>query len=118
LSPEEASEMGTAILKVKKGLKDYWKEEWPEDRFDRLYVTYFFESVFGNKPNEYHLHIHLILRTKKMRALISKQGNINCWEIYKISSMDGFPEEYLRYEERVEKLMKALRERISPRKSL
>jgi diadenosine tetraphosphate (Ap4A) HIT family hydrolase len=113
LSPEETSEMGTAIQKIKKALKEYWKEVWPEDRFDRLYVTYFFESVFGNKPNEYHLHIHLIPRTKKMRALISNKGNIVCWDIYKISSMDGFPEEYLRYEERVLKLMNALRAKIS-----
>jgi len=113
LSTQEAGEMGTAIQRVKKGLKACWKEMWPEDRFDRLYVTYFFESVFGNKPNEYHPHIHLIPRTKKMRALISKEGNINCWEIYNISRMDGFPEEYLRYEERVERLMSALEEKIS-----
>ena len=115
LSADEASEMGIAIQKVKKGLKDYWKEEWPEDQFDRVYVTYFFESVFDNNPTKYHLHIHLIPRTRKMRALLSKEGSVNCWEIYRISKMDGFPEEYLRYDERVEKLMRALRRRISSR---
>jgi diadenosine tetraphosphate (Ap4A) HIT family hydrolase len=112
LSDEEASEMGRAIKDVKMRLNKYWEKEWPHDRLDRLYVTYFFESVFDNNPTEYHLHIHLIPRTRKMRALISKKGTIICWEIYKISKMDGFPEEYFRYEERVEKLMSALRQMI------
>lgn len=113
LSEGATSDMGNVIKKIKSGLKKYWEKEWPEDRFDRLYVTYFFDSVFDNNPTPYHLHIHLIPRTKRMRSLISKGGSINCWEIYKISKMDDFPEEYFRYEERVEKLMNDLRESIS-----
>ena len=112
LCDSEAREMGAAIRELTKGLKNHWKKEWPEDRLDRVYVTYFFESVFDNNPTEYHLHIHLIPRTLKMRSLVSTEGSINCWEIYRISKMDGFPEEYLRYTERVDKLMDALRENL------
>jgi diadenosine tetraphosphate (Ap4A) HIT family hydrolase len=102
-------EMGNVIRKVKSGLKNYWSQEWPNDRFDRLYVTYFFDSVFDNNPTEYHLHIHLIPRTMKTRSLISKEGRINCWEI---SKMPNFPEEYFRYEERVDKLVNGVRKFI------
>lgn len=109
LSGPELTEMGKAIQDVEKRLKAYWKTEWPNDPLERLYVTYFFESVFDNQPNEYHLHIHLIPRTKRMRSLITRQGSVNCWDIYKISKMDGFPEEYFRFEERVNKLMDWLR---------
>ena len=109
LSKPAACDMGNVIKNLELDLEIYWKKEWPEDRFDRLYVTYFFDSVFDNDPTEYHLHIHLIPRTKKMRSLINKEGSINCWEIYKISKMYGFPEEYFRYEERVDKLMNYLK---------
>ncbi len=113
LSEDAARDMGKVIKDVKTSLKSYWKKEWPQDRLDRLYVTYFFDSVFDNSPTEYHLHIHLIPRTRKMRSLISKGGSINCWEIYKIAKLDGFPEEYLRYEERVDKLINELKTMVT-----
>ena len=109
LTEDAARDMGKAIKVIKSALKDYWGNNFKDDRFDRLYVTYFFDSVFDNNPTKYHLHIHLIPRTKKMRSLISPEGRINCWEIYKISKMAGFPEEYFRYEKRVEHLMDELR---------
>ncbi len=113
LSEDAARDMGIVIKAVKKSLKSYWKKEWPQDELDRLYVTYFFDSVFDNNPTKYHLHIHLIPRTRRMRSLISKEGSINCWKIYKISKMDNFPEEYLRYEKRVDKLINELKETIT-----
>ncbi len=115
LTDEEAREMGTAVRDLTGRLSKYWgkKEEWKQDRLERVYVTYFFESVFDNNPTQYHLHIHLIPRTRKMRALISKEGSINCWIIHTISKMNGFPEEYFRYAERVDELMEALRQESS-----
>ena len=112
LSEDAARDMGKVIKDVKRSLKRYWEKKWPEDQLDRLYVTYFFDSVFDNSPTEYHLHIHLIPRTRRMRSLISEEGSINCWKIYKIAKLDGFPEEYFRYEERVDDLINELKKMI------
>jgi diadenosine tetraphosphate (Ap4A) HIT family hydrolase len=116
LSAGEARELGIAVQKVKKALQDYWKKEWPEDRFERLYVTYFFESAFDNSPSKYHLHIHLIPRTKRMRhLLITKNGKVNCWKVHRIYKRKDFPQEYLwrGHEERAERLMSALKGKVS-----
>lgn len=85
LRPNEAAALGGNIQDIDIALRSYWSTAFPKDPIERVYVVYFFEGVFDRpKPQPYHLHIHLIPRTKKFaHALRTEDGStINAWDIY------------------------------------
>jgi diadenosine tetraphosphate (Ap4A) HIT family hydrolase len=94
LTPEEAAALGSNIQRVEAALRQSWFMKFPEDPIRRMYVVYFFESIFDKKPTKFHLHIHLIPRTEMYGEWLqdSEQSGIIAWDIYKIGDpMFGLP---------------------------
>jgi hypothetical protein len=124
LEPKEASALGINIKKIDKALRDYWSEEFTDDPIERTYIVYFFESVLDRDvKEEWHLHIHLIPRTKKLG--MDGQGKYRPWDVaawntYKLPYRFRFPDEYRIKdkkgrkinEERIKALMRYLRGNI------
>ena len=119
LTTKEAATLGGNIQKIDIALRQYWSIRFPDDPIERVYVVYFFESVFDKpKPTEFHLHIHLIPRAKSLDPLLRKAdgSTIIAWNIHKLGKRRDFPQQYrywtkkggLRRKE-VEKLMTYLR---------
>jgi len=94
LSPNEAAALGGNIQDIDIALRQYWSIHIPEDPIERVYVVYFFESVFDEPKRElYHLHIHLIPRTKKfadsLRLTKKDVSEIVGWNIHTLQAMKG-----------------------------
>jgi diadenosine tetraphosphate (Ap4A) HIT family hydrolase len=115
LTRRELKTLGPNITRVKQALREYWQKHFSADCVKRVYVTYLFESPFDEPPGEYHLHIHLIPRFAKLDSLLrepTKAGSrINAWKLYKLREEheNEFPEEYGWDGQRIEALMKELR---------
>ena len=109
---EVAKEMGIAIKNLSNLLTEYWEWEWKDDNLERIYVTFFFESFFNTSETKtkYHLHIHLIPRTKNMKTLMNENDQTNCWSIPNISKNSEFPANYKKNKFQVIELMNKLRE--------
>ena len=87
LTPEETKGLGGHIRNVEIVLKKYWDEQFRNDEFWKIYVVSFSES------KGYHLHFHLIPRTKKFSGSFSSCKP--AWETPKMTiCWDDFPEEY------------------------
>jgi len=84
--------LGPNIKQVDKALDNYWKEKFPHDPIERVYIVYFFESAFGKQPEEWHLHIHLIPRTKKLGR--NNPADVAAWKMGKLTNERWFPNEY------------------------
>jgi len=120
LTAEELETLGPNIGRVEKALKDYWCERFPSDPLQRVYVVYFFEEAFHPK-GEWHLHIHLIARTKRLGR--GEPWEIAAWNVRKLPKEPWFPADYqIRDEngremnkESVEVLMASLRKRLQER---
>ena len=119
LESDELSSLGDNIKKIDEALGSYWKICF-NDRLERVYVLYFFESFYDRPiPTKFHLHIHLIPRPKSFDPLLreysklnsGEKSSINVWGIPKLTKYkDLFPEKYLQNEENVKKLMDYLRD--------
>ncbi len=99
LAVEEAATLGPNICKIDSTLRKYWGINFGDDSIERLYVTYFHEGIFDRpKQNPYHLHIHLIPRTKKIGLLLQEVIDgitmVNAWRIYTSTENSSFPTEY------------------------
>ncbi len=116
LTRRELKALGPNIKRVKLALREYWQKHFSTDCVKRVYVTYLFESPFDEPPGRYHLHIHLIPRFAKLDSLLrelTKAGSrINAWKLYNLRTThtDAFPKEYRWDDQRIEALMKELRE--------
>jgi galactose-1-phosphate uridylyltransferase len=71
LSEHEATSLGRNIQNVDHALRQYWSIRFESDLIQRVYVTYFHDSVFGNsnldhQSQEWHMHMHLIPRTMRL----------------------------------------------------
>jgi diadenosine tetraphosphate (Ap4A) HIT family hydrolase len=89
LTDDELCSLGKHFKNIDNTLQKYWKDNFPEDQIKRVYIVYFFESVFDSKSTNYHLHIHLIPRTKAMDIFLREeveegQTSIVAWNIYKL----------------------------------
>jgi len=119
LEDEELQALGLNIKRIKQALRKYFSE----DSVKRIYVIYLFESPFDEPPGQHHLHIHLIPRFAKFDVLLREYGKptiggkctsgINSWNIYRLTQLNAFPEEY-RWDkqkdtQKVKALMKELR---------
>lgn len=115
LNDVETSALGHNIKLVDKALTDYWIEHFSRDRLERVYIVYFFESAFDECSEKYHLHIHLIPRTKRMGKGAYGRGTPSqtaAWRIHGLTGEYWFPEEYRirdiegnKIDEKVTKLM-------------
>lgn len=111
LNTSEVKALGVNIQNIDLALRRYWACRFEKDPIKRVYVVYFFEST------GYHLHIHLIPRTKRFRSLsirvpktqgISKteECRLIAWNIHKLSEHQDFPSEYRIREENEENRQK------------
>jgi diadenosine tetraphosphate (Ap4A) HIT family hydrolase len=133
LSASETAALGGNIQDIDRALSHYWEKTFKNDPIKRVYVVYFYESVFDKPdPTPYHLHIHLIPRTQSMDTLLRKckwtdseqafySSTIVAWNIHKITEHDDFPTEYIchgneeRDERKVQQLMTDLQSQLQKR---
>lgn len=115
LTPGELSGFGPAIQRVQRLLTKCWRERFPRDELTRVYVTYFFESVF-NEPtaSPYHLHVHLIPRPTSLdpvlREATSKvESSINAWKVATATARSDFPKDYRKNDQAYKDLMDSMR---------
>ena len=122
LKEEEARSIGPHVQQIESTLRNYWSRQFSDDPIERLYIVYFFESAFesdfSRKSNPYyHLHIHLIPRTKKLGGGIPWQRA--AWGTAKLVEQDWFPPEYQTKDkagvEKARNLMEFLEEGLTPR---
>ena len=104
LTRSEAAALGPNIQRIDAALRQYWSISFSDDLIKRLYVLHFHEGPFDEKPSPYHLHLHLIPRTQKLRALLRTGTDIIAYDIYKVSKAPTFPAEYKVDEPRAERL--------------
>jgi len=126
LEDDELKALGPNIKRIKQALRKHFSEH----NVERIYVIYLFESPFDEPPGQHHLHIHLIPRFANLDSLLrepTKAGSgINAWNIYRLSKehsswwrriicprrwrRNAFPKEYRWNKQKIEALMKELRE--------
>ena len=70
LDSDELATFGQNLKELDALLTGYWEEHFSDDPIPRVHVVYFFESVFDQPPTEFHLHVHLIPRTKQLDRLL------------------------------------------------
>ena len=127
LNDQELRALGPNVKLVQQLLDDYWSETFPKDKIVRLYMTYFFESVFNTpKASPYHLHIHLIPRLELLEPVLREYSDglvndedeyemvstINAWRTPTITTQRAFPNEYRKNDKSYKKLMEWLKNRI------
>jgi diadenosine tetraphosphate (Ap4A) HIT family hydrolase len=111
LESGELTTLGENIQKIDNALQAYWREHFPQDPIKRVYVLYFYESIYDEPtPTSFHLHIHLIPRTQCLDRLLREKtqpgsnpattsSTIVAWNIYRVTKYTDFPSEY-RYDRR------------------
>jgi diadenosine tetraphosphate (Ap4A) HIT family hydrolase len=93
LTLQELEALGRNIQRIDLALTHYFDCHFG-DKVERVYIVYFFESYHDNpKKCEWHLHIHLIPRTEKMRGN-ALPTEVAAWNIHKITKRPDFPAEY------------------------
>ncbi len=110
LSKKELQSLGENIKRTEISLRNYWELKFPDDLIQRVYVVYFFEyDSVSVKPKDYHLHIHLIPRTKRLYPLLKEGSKTVAWRIYKVHDDPRFPLEYKKNKSNVQRLMQYLK---------
>ena len=71
LASDELATLGENIQKIDSALQAYWQEHFSNDPIKRVYMVYFYESVYDEPtPTSFHLHMHLIPRTQRLDRLL------------------------------------------------
>ena len=123
LYADEAAAVGRNIQQIDEALRAYWQRNFRDDCIERVYIVYFFESVFDDPQTKWHLHIHLIPRTVKLgkgKYGKGKPSENAAWGTVQLTSKWWFPEEYRIWdkegkemeEEKVRALMKDLKSKL------
>ncbi len=86
LTDDETKALGKNIQNINIALCEYWSTRFPKDPIEKLYVVCFHES------EEYHIHIHLIPRTKELGGEDPTENM--AWKTFKRTEKDSFPQEY------------------------
>lgn len=94
LNTDEANALGKNIQDIDLALRQYWALQFQEDLIQRVYVVYFFESAFEKSSDKWHLHIHMIPRTERLRSLEQRGSKLIAWNIHKVATHQDFPREY------------------------
>ena len=113
LNDDEARALGINIQNINMALCKYWSVHFPNDPIEKLYVIYFHES------EEYHMHIHLIPRTKELGG--EDPTAYMAWKTSERTNTEPFPPEYRVKDpkggwiedQKVEALMSYFRETLS-----
>jgi diadenosine tetraphosphate (Ap4A) HIT family hydrolase len=121
LTDEELKTLGSNLRTIDTLLTEYWQENFKNDPVERVYVVYFFESVFDEPSSKFHLHIHLIPRFMSLDPLLREYpqrrtdpgypSTINAWTMPFITSREQFPRQYRTEQANVKALMRWLRSR-------
>lgn len=121
LTDEELQALGGNLQRIDNLLTEYWQENFKDD-VERVYVVYFFESVFDQPPSKFHLHIHLIPRFLSLAPLLREYpkrrtdpeypSTINAWTIHLITSREQFPRQYRVEKANVKALMRWLKSQL------
>ncbi len=125
LEQQEATSLGTNIKLVDSALREYWRQQFPADPIQRVYVVYFHESVFRNpdlrKPSQdWHMHFHLIARTERMAALLrtfdAVGHSIRAWSMPDVlpKKPGEFPNDYMKDKQNTSQLMAYLKAALAP----
>ena len=116
LSLTEASSFGPNIKLIDRYLRKAWRQRFPNDPIERMYLVYFLES------SGYHFHAHLIPRTRRMASILKKlsaDGTVDAWRTPCLSSHPAFPDRYKQanreYSELVTWFMAVLRKSLASR---
>ena len=83
---DEAKALGKNIQNINMALCEYWSIHFSKDPIEKLYVVCFHES------EEYHIHIHLIPRTKELGD--EDPTAYMAWKTSERTKTDPFPPEY------------------------
>ena len=104
LTDTEARALGPNIRALDKVLTQFWTNQFPADPVERVYVIYMFESEFaeplGRPEERFHLHIHLIPRTKafaepgRLRFIRSGTTWNDGWHMPRLADHGVIPELY------------------------
>ena len=86
LTDDETKALGKNIQNINIALCEYWSIRFPKDPIEKLYVVCFHES------EEYHIHIHLIPRTKELGA--EDPTEYMAWKTFERTKKDRFPPGY------------------------
>jgi len=87
LEKNETEALGRNIQNIDMALRQYWSIRFPEDPIEKVYLVYFHES------EEYHLHIHIISRSRKLGQ--DNPSEKAAWKICTLAPCwNNFPEEY------------------------
>ncbi len=96
LTPKELASLGGNIARIAKALRHCWPDRFA-DLIERVYVVYFFESAYDDPPTDFHMHIHMIPRSRKMGE--GKSGSetpsaVAAWKTSCLASQPWFPDAY------------------------
>jgi len=102
LTSEESHTLGPNLQALDSALTRYWSIQFPDDPVERVYVVYLFESEFTEPAptNPFHLHIHVIPRTRKLAndngLRVEKDGVkwTDGWRTPRLQKLDAVPEHY------------------------
>jgi diadenosine tetraphosphate (Ap4A) HIT family hydrolase len=83
---DEAKALGKNIQNINMALCEYWSMHFPKDPIEKLYVVCFHES------EEYHIHIHLIPRSKELGG--KDPTAYMAWKTFERTDKRPFPQEY------------------------
>jgi len=83
---DEAKALGKNIQNINMALCEYWSIHFPKDPIEKLYVVCFHES------EEYHIHIHLIPRSKELGG--EDPTKYMAWKTFERTKKDRFPQQY------------------------
>jgi diadenosine tetraphosphate (Ap4A) HIT family hydrolase len=83
---DETKALGKNIQDINTALCEYWSIHFPKDPLEKLYMVCFHES------EEYHIHIHLIPRSKELGG--EDPTKYMAWKTFKRTETESFPPEY------------------------
>lgn len=100
---EELQEFWVQFMRVESALREAWPKVFPGDVVERVYITLFFENV----EKVWHLHFHVVPRTKRMMEEIPNHYG---WDVV---SQTTYDECVLDFRECTGELMALLNEALS-----
>jgi len=124
LTKAELLALGPNLRALDFGLTEYWKLQFPDDLFQRVYVVYFFEAAFETPPpkEQFHLHIHVIARSgtigEQLKCTRGGASWVDGWQTPQLTPCGKVPERYSKespmWAQRVSQLMEYLRHELPP----
>lgn len=119
LTPSEAAALGGNLQHLDQALRQYWSHRFAHDPIQRVYVTYFHDTVFAAadsdpRRQEWHMHIHVIPRTVRLGRILrecSPYRLLRAWSIPDIvpKNEEDLPAEYWKTDQKMSALISYIR---------